>query len=307
MLAKLLARINQEFNSLRLILERVSSIEERLNRMQLSLGRIESRLAQSLAIDDIKDNEFQVFSQWGEDGIVDYLVRNIKIERKIFVEFGVENYCESNTRFLLIYRNWTGLVIDGSLDNIQHIRKDTIYWKYNLKVLQAFIDKDNINNLLVDNGIAGEVGLLSIDIDGNDYWVWKAIDSISPAIVIIEYNSRFGMDKAVTIPYSPSFIRSKAHYSYLYAGASLKALVDLGKEKGYSFVGSNAAGNNAFFVRTDLKPSNVRELTLEEGYVASQFRESRDKDGNLSFLSWTESDVVLGSLPLVDLDSNSNC
>jgi hypothetical protein len=307
MLAKLLALMNQEFNSLRLILERINSVEDRLNRMQLSLGRIESRLAQSLAMDDIKNNEFQVFSQWGEDGIVDYLIRNIKVEREIFVEFGVENYCESNTRFLLINKNWSGLVIDGSLENIQHIRQDSIYWKYNLKVVQAFIDEDNINNLLIENGIAGKVGLLSIDIDGNDYWIWKAIDRISPAIVIIEYNSRFGMDKAVTIPYSPSFVRSKAHYSCLYAGASLKALVDLGKDKGYSFVGSNAAGNNAFFVRTDLKPSNVRELTLEEGYVASQFRESRDKDGNLSFLSWAESDDVLGSLPLVNLDSNIDC
>ena len=160
------------------------------------------------------------------------------------------------------------------------------------------------SKIIAENGIKGEIGILSIDIDGNDYWVWEAIDVVSPAIVIIEYNSRFGKDKAVTIPYNPSFVRSKAHYSMLYAGASLKALYDLGKAKGYSFVGSNSAGNNAFFVRSDLKPSNIKELTLEQGYVASQFRESRDQEGNLSYLSWDEANKILCSLPLVDIESN---
>lgn len=290
---------------LRLILARINAIGDKLDRMQLALGRVESRLAQSLPIKDIKNNEFQVYSQWGEDGIIDYLIRNVDIKCKIFVEFGVENYREANTRFLLINNNWSGLVIDGSLENVQHIRQDSIYWQYNLKAVQAFIDTENINNILSENGIAGEVGLLSIDIDGNDYWVWNAIDSISPAIVIIEYNSRFGIDRAVTIPYSPSFVRSEAHYSCLYAGASLKALLNLGKAKGYSFVGSNTAGNNAFFVRTDLKPSNIREMTLEEGYVASQFRESRDRVGNLSFLASHEVGDLLHSLPLVDLESDN--
>jgi hypothetical protein len=304
MLKKLFTRINQKQSLFRLILARINAISDKLDRMQLALGRVESRLAQSLPIKDIKDNEFQVYSQWGEDGIIDYLIRNVDVKQKIFVEFGVENYWESNTRFLLINNNWSGLVIDGSLDNIQHIKQDSIYWKYNLKAVQSFINKENINNILSENGIAGEVGLLSIDIDGNDYWVWKAIDSISPAIVIIEYNSRFGMDRAVTIPYTPTFVRCEAHYSCLYAGASLKALLNLGKAKGYSFVGSNTAGNNAFFVRTDLKPSNIREVTLEEGYVTSQFRESRDRVGNLSFLASYEVDELLHSLPLVDLESD---
>jgi hypothetical protein len=230
------------------------------------------------------------------------LLRYVKIQRKIFVEFGVENYTESNTRFLLVNNNWSGLVIDGSAENVNYLKKDPIYWRHNLKAVQAFIDKDNINGVLFDNGISGDIGILSIDIDGNDYWVWQAIDVVNPAIVIIEYNSRFGKDKAVTIPYDPAFVRSKAHYSMLYAGASLKALYNLGKSKGYLFVGCNSAGNNAFFVRQDLKHSCIKELTLEEGYIASQFRESRDEKGNLTYLSAEKVEQILFSLPLVDVD-----
>lgn len=300
----ILTKIKQKINLLGFILSKINALEAKFNKIQLSLGRLESRQLESLDKSDLKSNEFQVFSQWGEDGIIQFLIRNIDIKRKIFVEFGVENYTESNTRFLLINNNWSGLVMDGSLENINYIKQDPIYWQHNLKAVQAFIDKDNVNNLLLENGIEGEIGILSIDIDGNDYWVWDAIDVISPAIVIIEYNSRFGKDKAITIPYDLSFVRSEAHYSMLYAGASLKAVYNLGKTKGYSFVGSNRVGNNAFFVRSDLKPSNIRELTLEEGYVASQFRESRDQEGNLSYLSWDETNEILFSLPLVDLESN---
>ena len=280
-------------------------MDAKLNRMQLALGRIESKLTKISDQPGLKSYEFQVFSQWGEDGIIDYLVSSIQINRKIFVEFGVENYTESNTRFLMINNNWTGLVIDGSVENIRHIKQDPVYWQYNLKAVHAFIDKENINSLLADNGISGEIGLLSIDIDGNDYWVWEAINCVSPAIVIIEYNSRFGKDRALTIPYNPTFVRCKAHYSNLYAGASLKALVNLGQAKGYCFVGCNSAGNNAFFVRSDLKPSNLRDLTLDEGYVISKFRESRSRDGSLSYLSWEESTNLLNSLPLVEIESRS--
>lgn len=298
----IITKMKQKINLLEVVLGKISAIEDKTSKIQLSLGRIESRQLESLDKSDFKSNEFQVFSQWGEDGIIQFLIKNIDIKRKIFVEFGVENYIESNTRFLLINNNWSGLVLDGSIENINHIKQDPIYWRHNLKVVQAFIDKENINNLLLENGIEGEIGLLSIDIDGNDYWVWEAIDVISPAIVIIEYNSRFGKDKAVSIPYDPNFVRSKAHYSMLYAGASLRAICNLGKVKSYSFVGSNSAGNNAFFVRSDLRPCNIKELTPEEGYVVSQFRESRDQQGNLNYLSHHEVERILLQLPVIELD-----
>lgn len=230
------------------------------------------------------------------------MLRHVKISQKIFVEFGVENYKESNTRFLLVNNNWSGLVIDASYENVNYLKKDPIYWQYNLKAVQAFINRDNINTLLVDNGISGDIGILSIDIDGNDYWVWKAIDVVSPAIVIVEYNSRYGKDKAATIPYNEHFIRSESHYSMIYFGASLKALYLLAQKKGYIFVGCNTAGNNAFFVRKDLKCGSIREITLEEGYVAGKFRESRNEQGELAYLSFQEEQNILDSLPLLEVD-----
>jgi hypothetical protein len=297
----ILTKLKEKSNLLGDIFNQVISIQNRLIKIQEALGRIESRQLQFPDKLELKDNEFRVFSQWGEDGIIQMLLRHIEIPNKIFVEFGVENYTESNTRFLLVNDNWVGLVIDGSSDNISYIKQDRIYWQHNLKAVQAFIDKDNINKLITENGIKGEIGILSIDIDGNDYWVWEAIDVVLPAIVIIEYNSRFGNDKAVTVPYDPKFIRADAHYSMLYFGASLKALCRLGKAKGYSFLGCNSAGNNAFFVRQDLRPTSINELTVEEGYIASQFRESRDEQGNLSHLSWDEVQDILSSLPLVKI------
>ena len=132
------------------------------------------------------------------------------------------------------------------------------------RAVEAFVTRDNINALIVWQGIASEIGLLSIDLDGNDYWVWRAIDVVSPAIVVVEYNHRFGRDLAVTIPYDENFKRG-GRYPVYYFGASLKALCLLGGRKGYAFVGCNSAGNNAFFVRKDLKPDSIKELTVEEG------------------------------------------
>ena len=175
----------------------IKRLSARVVRMQESLGRIESR--QSATAGDLREAEFRAFSQWGEDGIIQFLLRQVKVECEIFVEFGVESYVEANTRFLLTNNNWSGLVLDGSAENIRRIKKSGIYWQHNLKAVEAFITRDNINALLVENGISDDIGLLSVDIDGNDYWVWQAIDAISPAIVVLEYNARFGVSEVVLV------------------------------------------------------------------------------------------------------------
>jgi hypothetical protein len=283
-------------------LRQIASLEKRMQSMQEALGRIEARQLQLTPAQDIRLKEFRVFSQWGEDGIIQHLVSELKIERSVFVEFGVENYTESSTRFLLINNNWSGLVIDGGAENIDFIRNDPIYWRYNLKAEHSFITRDNINQLIAQNGIKGEIGLLSVDIDGNDYWVWEAIDVVQPLITIVEYNARFGPDAAVTVPYQADFVRDTAHHSMLYYGASLSALCLLGKRKGYTFVGCNSAGNNAFFVRTDRMTSGLREMTAAEGYVRNQFRESRDASGQLLFDSPVTGQQVPAHLPLVKIE-----
>jgi hypothetical protein len=287
---------------LKILKKSIAKLHFSFEKVQEALGRIEYRQVCAEANSDLTSNEFKVFSQWGEDGIIQFLINNIKIERKIFVEFGSANYKESNTRFLLVNNNWTGLVIDANEKSINHIKKDPIYWQYNLKAVRSFITKDNINNLMKENGIQGKIGLLSIDIDGNDYWVWHAIEVISPAIVIVEYNFRFGKERAVTIPYDENFDRANAHYSMIYYGASLKALYMLAQKKGYAFVGCNNAGNNAFFVNRELKPDNIFDLTAEEGFVEGRFREARDENGNLSFLSPKDEKKIITTMPLVEVD-----
>src|SRR5690606_34346554 len=126
--------------------------------------------------------------------------------------------------------------MDGSDLNISKIKKARYDWKYNLIAKRAFITRENINDLIREEEFKGEIGLLHIDIDGNDYWVWKELHIVDPIILIIEYNSVFGPDKTITIPYKADFVCSKAHFSHLYFGASLSALIDLGVQKDYTFI-----------------------------------------------------------------------
>lgn len=288
------------------ILELLGSLDYRLNQIHSSLGRIESRQLLSISTpSNFNDYEFQVFSQFGEDGLIQYLIDRINIKNKTFIEFGVEQYKEANTRFLLINNGWNGLVMDGLSENIQLIKSDDIYWRTNLKAVNAFIDSSNINQIIGHNGLYGEVGLLSIDIDGNDYWVWQSLDIISPQIVICEFNALWGPELTVSIPYDPLFSRSQAHYSNLYFGASLGAMTSLGRSKGYSLVGVNIAGNNAFFVRNDCMSGFV-SLSPEDAWKPAKFRESRSRDGGLSYLSQGEGLELLKDMKLVNVETGEN-
>ena len=293
---------------------RIRRLKERLNQLgdlvrkvddlQKAVGRLEARESspRKKFPQYLHAHEFKVYSQWGEDGIIQFLVHNVEIPNTVFVEFGVQDYRESNTRFLLQNDNWSGLVIDCSPGDIETIRKDPLYYRHSLNAVCGFVNRENINDLLGQNGITGDIGLLSIDIDGNDYWVWEAIDSIKPRIVICEYDSLLGFEKCVVTPYDKTFERLKAHYSFLYGGASIAALHRLGRKKGYSLVGSNSAGNNLFFVRDDVVGS-LQVLSPLEAYVKARFRNSRDRAGNLTFLGFEESLSLIRSMPLHDVES----
>jgi len=252
----------------------------------------------------INDYEFKVFSQFSDDGIIQFLIRKARIINQCFIEFGVQDYSESNTRFLLMNDNWSGFIMDGSTDAINRIKKQSYFWKYDLQAFQAFITKDNINSLMSQTGWE-DVGLLHIDIDGNDYWIWKEMDisKLRPSIVIIEYNSLFGAEKTITIPYKEDFNRTVAHFSNLYQGASLKALVNLSQEKGYAFVGCNKAGNNAYFVRKD-RLNDLGAVKIEEGYVESKFRESRDEAGFKTFVRGKDRIALIKKLPVYNTETN---
>ena len=211
----------------------LDKIIDNQNEIKKLLG--EAALKKEQATNNINDYELKIFSQFGEDGIIDYLIGSLKIKEKNFIEFGVENYEEANTRFLLESRNWRGLIFDSSQEHIKFIREKNYFWRQNLIAKCEFINAENINSLIQKYNGDKEVGLLSIDIDGNDYWIWKALNVVVPKIVVIEYNARLGQEQSIVIPYKKNFNRIKEHHSSIYFGASLMAIYELAKEKNYSW------------------------------------------------------------------------
>jgi hypothetical protein len=220
-----------------------------IDQLKFNQGIILSRLNENLGLDQFEYSEFKVFSQFGDDGIIQFLINKLKIIEPFFIEFGVSDYMESNTRFLLCKNNFAGFVLDGNERNVNLINKSHLSTLYNLKARRAWITKENVNDLMMLSGFdLNKIGVLHIDVDGNDYWCWLELN-FSPQIVIIEYNSVLGYEKALSVPYRSDFNRTQAHYSNLYYGASLKAMTKLGELKGYDFVGVNLARNNSYFVR----------------------------------------------------------
>ena len=260
-------------------------------------GALLSRSQEVIQGQELSETEFSVFSQFGEDGIIQYLLKVIPIENKTFIEFGVEDFFESNCRFLMMKDNWQGFVIDGSKTNINRLRNSYFFWMYDLQAKQAFVSRENIDTILRESGFDSDLGILSIDIDGVDYFVWEAIEYHKPRILIMEYNANFGPEREITIPYRPDFQRTKAHTSNLLWGASLAALESLSREKGYGLVGVNSSGNNAFFVREDLIKNPLKKLDSTEAFKPSLYRESRDVGGALTFVPYgARKDALKGSV-----------
>jgi hypothetical protein len=207
---------------------------------------------------------FKVYSQHDEDGIIQEIFRRIGTSARSFVEFGVETGVECNTAKLLI-EGWRGLWIEANAQSCKAISSifESFLQNRRLALQQSLVTAENINRLIEQSGLKGEIDLLSIDIDFNDYWVWKAIDVVNPRVVVIEYNAGLPPPLSVTVPYQPK--RSADGSNFF--GASLAALVRLGEAKGYRIVGCNISGSNAFFVRGDLCADHfIEPATAEEHY-----------------------------------------
>lgn len=262
------------------------------------------QLESKKAIRTLADVEFRVSSQWGEDGILEWLVQNLPIQSNRFVEFGVEDYREANTRFLLQNRDWRGLIMDGNRANVEAIRADSLYWRHDVTAAAEFITAENIDDLIAKYGFDGDLGILSIDIDGNDYWVLEQISVAKASILVCEYNSILGDLWPITVPYKADFERFRAHSSGLYIGASIAALRALAHRKGYEFIGTNSNGVNAFFVRRELW--DAIEPLLEQRYAyPSRHRDARDSMGQLSFVGGVERAELIKNLPFVRVDDGS--
>jgi hypothetical protein len=283
----------------------VSFHHQQMDDLMILQGRaLALKNAERAPLGRLQDAEFKVFSQYGEDGILQYLIRETGITRREtrFIEFGVQDYAESNTRFLLMNDHWCGMIIDGSKKYMDCVRNQEIYWRHDLTAVDAWIDRDNINKLIGESGFNGDIGILSVDIDGNDYWVWERIKVVNPVIVVVEWNSVFGPNHAISVPYDPAFQRGKAHYSCLFWGASISAFAHLAARKGYALLGSNTVGNNLFFVRKD-RLGRLTPLSPADAYVASRFRDSRDVTGKLNFLSDDKRRNEILDIPVIEVVS----
>jgi hypothetical protein len=210
--------------------------------------------------------EYSWLSQNGEDGILRYLFDEIGFESRWFVEFGF-GAAQCNALRLMLKEGFHGLLMDGSRDNVACFKHAAAQHGIDrVTAVQAFITLDNLQQLIKDNGVPRDIDFLSLDVDGNDYWFWEALDCISPRVVCIEYNAGIGPDLALTVPYDPAFERYSKHASGFYYGASLAALESLGKRKAYYLIGCDSTGTNAFFLRDDIEIAGITALTAREAY-----------------------------------------
>ena len=257
-------------------------------------------------IKDINDLDFKVFSQNGEDGIIDYLLHQLKIKKPKFVEIGVGDYTESNTRYLFETTSPEGIIFDVIDDFKARVRENIKLWKGDLKIIKKSINSDNILSLLKKNNFLKNLDLFSLDIDGIDYWVIEKLPKDFSKIVVLEYNPIFGSKLKLTVPNLKNFNRSKYHYSNLCFGASIKALVDLMRKKNFVFIGTNLENCNAFFIskkyikKINLKIPKNNNLNY---FSISNVRESRSKQNKLTYLSGQKKIKKIQNCTVVDLNN----
>ena len=272
------------------LLDRINALDQNL---QLSL-KLQYRLlwAQGTRL-PFADVEFRCFSQTGEDGILLYIFALIGTTNKRAVEACAATGIECCVANLIVNHGWHGLLLDG---NEHKLKKGRAFYDANGNtrhfpplLKQAWITAENINSVISENGFRGEIDLLSLDLDGNDYWIWKSLDCITPRVVVLEYNDVIPPGKSVSIPYDPKFLAQHQPHGPIYCGASLNAFIKLGKEKGYRYVGSQSYGFNAFFIRNDVGLSEFPEVTPGD---ADHFPRARARQENkfpfIRDLPWVE-------------------
>jgi hypothetical protein len=212
----------------------------------------------------IAETGFRVFSQFEEDGKLLFIFSVIGMDNKIFIEIGSDDGVNSNSANLYFNFGWHGLFIDGNQRSINRGKKFFDKYphpcSYTPKFVCEKVTRENVNLLIENAGYRGEVGLLSIDIDGNDYWIWDAITIVDPKVVIIETHNEFGL-RNIVVPYDPNYSFPGKHPQY--HGASPVAMQKLANKKGYRLVGANELGFNFIFVKNGLGEKQLPEVTVE--------------------------------------------
>lgn len=209
---------------------------------------------------------FKVFSQFEEDGLLLACIAALNLKSKVALEVGSNNCVNSNIANLILNHNWQGCFIDGDESNLnigrKFYKKALGNWQPQPQFKKAFVTAENINTIIAEFNGNKQIDILSIDIDGNDYWVWKAINVIKPSIVIIETHVEFGLNNII-VPYDANYQYPGKHPHY--HGASPVAMQRLGESKGYKLVGANALGFNQIYVLKSADTNNVlKEIQVED-------------------------------------------
>lgn len=305
---KLLDVVKQQRQELAAIGERLANLEAAQSEVVAKVDKVFKRVAhlepdlhavlRAIRLDTrtleyperLTAGRYRLHSQNEEDGIILTLFDHIGVTNRRFVEIG-SGLSGGNSACLAAELGWTGLMVDGDEAHMTQVGRRFPH----VKAVAAWITRENVNDLVREAGLDGEVDFLSIDLDGNDYWVWEALSVCSPRVVVVEYNSAFGPDRAVTIPYDPKFDRH--NYRFVYYGASLAALAKLATAKGYRLVATEPNGVNAFFLRNDVEPS-IPECSPGRAFHMMKRYDIWMQTKQEDVYSW----VAKAKLPLVDIE-----
>lgn len=259
------------------------------------------------SVKDLTEIEAKIFSQNGEDGIIDFIITRLNLKSRNFVEIGVGDYRESNTRYIYNKYHSKGLIIDWINNMEEKVKPFVNLWRGDLRIINKQIDSENIIPILNQN-CDFDIDIFSIDIDSIDYWIIKKLPKDISKIFVAEFNPVFGPNLNVTVPNIKGFTRTKYHYSNLCYGMSLKALISLMESKGYYFIGTNLQKMNAFFISNQFVKekyfNNINILDIRN-YTNSNIRDSRDKNYQLNYLSGNKKLEAIQDCEVVNLDSDN--
>lgn len=245
----------------------LGAFQNTVSQIQLKLNYREI-LEANRTLPPLSEVGFSVFSGDDTDGILLFVFSVIGSGRKRSVELCAGDGIQCNTANLIINHGWTGLLIDGDLEQV---RRGQRYYRmspcYPPRLVHAWVTRENVNRIIKENGFEGEIDLLVLDMDGVDYWIWDAIEVVAPRVVVAEYQDIIGPERAITVPYAEDFNA----YEYPttqglpnYCGASLAALVKLAANKGYRLVGRSRSGVDAIFIRQGLAVGEIPEVSVAE-------------------------------------------
>jgi hypothetical protein len=254
---------------------------------------------------NIRSLEFQVFSQFGEDGIINFLCETLHISKPRVLEIGVEDFQECNSHFLAYSRNASIVAVDKYPLHEDFLSTSNLRWKNTVEAWTRDVTPNNINDIYKESEVfLGAIDIFSLDIDGIDYWVFQRLEILNAKILVLEFNALYGSTRSVSVPFEENFDRTKKHFSNKYYGCSLMALIEEAHKKGYQFIGSNRACNNAFFIKRNLVSPEAFQIQPLQEYTDLTFRESRNFEGKLSYFNSKLELDTISEMSLVETSTN---